>query len=114
MVRNKSYIPEKGDIVWIDLSPTRGHEQANVRPVVVVSPRAYNKKLGLLVACPVTSQVKGYPFEVIVDEKKIAGVVLVDQIRSMDWRSRNVKFIQKASADLIAEVSQKIKILLFE
>lgn len=113
MVTNKAYVPDKNDIVWINLNPTKGHEQANVRPVIVLTPRIYNQKLGLLVGCPITSQVKEYPFEVIVEEKKVNGVVLTDQIRSMDWKSRKLKFIQKASQNLSEEVERKIKMLLF-
>ena len=109
----KTYVPDKNDIIWIDLSPTRGHEQSNVRPVLVLTPKEYNNRLGLFVGCPITAQIKGYPFEVSVAEEKVQGVVLADQIRSMDWKSRKVKFIQTASSELVTEVERNIKMLLF-
>jgi len=113
MVKPKTYIPDKNDIIWIDLNPTRGHEHSNTRPVLVLTPKEYNEILGLFIGCPITSQAKGYPFEVLVEENKIKGVVLTDQVRSMDWKNRRPKYIQKASVDLTSEVKQKIKLLLF-
>ncbi|HTG17989.1 MAG TPA: endoribonuclease MazF, partial [Blastocatellia bacterium] len=89
MVSRGTYSPDRGDIVWIDFSPQAGHEQAGRRPALVVSPGAYNKKVGLAILCPITSQVKGYPFEVALpDDLPIQGVVLSDQAKSLDWRAR--------------------------
>lgn len=113
MVKNV-YVPNRGDVVWVDFNPTRGHEQSKVRPALVLSPKAYNKKTGLLIACPITSQVKGYAFEVAVQEKKIVGVVLTDQVRSLDWRERRVAFIQKCSHATLESVVAHIQILLTE
>jgi len=110
----KAYIPNRGDLVWIDLNPTRGHEQAEVRPALVLSPKSYNKKTSLLIACAITSQIKEYPFEVVVDEKKVSGVVLADQIRTLDWQQRNVRFIQKSSPATLTAVIEKITVLIQE
>ncbi|QQR64627.1 endoribonuclease MazF [Candidatus Kaiserbacteria bacterium] len=112
MVKEK-YVPDKGDVVWIDLSPTRGHEQANLRPVLVLSPIKYNERTNLMVACAITSRIKGYSYEVPLSEEKVDGVVLSDQMRNLDWKSRKVRFIQKVSTEVIEEVSENIKILLF-
>jgi len=97
------YIPERGDLVWLEFTPQRGHEQSGIRPALVVSPAAYNKKTGLFVVFPVTSQIKGYPFEVLIHTPRISGAILADQIKSLDWRIRNVKFICKADADVFDE-----------
>lgn len=107
----KSYIPDRRDVVWVDLNPTKGHEQANVRPALVLSPRAYNKKTGLLIACPLTTKAKGYPFEVVINDAKEGGVILADQIRTLDWRARNVKFWRKAPALALNEVQAKLAVL---
>jgi len=107
----KNYIPDRGDLVWIDLNPTKGREQAKVRPALVISPKAYNQKTDLAIMCPITSKQKGYPFEVVVDEKKIVGVVLSDHVRSLDWKVRNVKFITKAQAKVVQEVQAKLLLL---
>jgi mRNA interferase MazF len=112
MVKTK-YVPQRMDIVWVDFNPTRGHEQAHVRPALVLSPRAYNQKTHMVLVCPITSQIKGYPFEVIVQEKKITGAVLADQVRSLDWTCRNVCFIQKLSPVAFEEVREKIHVLIF-
>lgn len=109
---SKPYVPDRGDLVWVDLNPTRGHEQAEVRPALVLSPKAYNKKTSLIIACPVTSQVKGYPFEVVVNEKKVNGVVLADQVRTLDWKQRNVRFIQKSPSKVLVTVIEKISLLI--
>lgn len=112
MVNQKKYVPDKNDIIWIDLNPTRGHEQADTRPVLVLTAKAYNEVLGLFVGCPITSKIKDYPFEVVISESKVNGVVLSDQIRSMDWRNRKPTFIQAASTDVVKEVERNIKLLL--
>lgn len=113
MVTSKLYTPDRGDIIWINLNPTRGHEQSNVRPVLVLTPKEYNKILGLFIGCPITSQEKGYPFEVLMREKKVQGVCLADQIRSMNWKSRKIKFIQTAPSELVTEVERTLKMLFF-
>lgn len=105
------YTPEKGDIVWIDFSPTRGHEQAGVRPVLVLSPNMYNAKSGLMVACPITSKVKGYPFEVRIQAKKINGVVLADQIKNLDWQARKVSFEERAPESAVTQSQELIEVL---
>jgi mRNA interferase MazF len=107
------YIPERGDVVWLNFTPQSGHEQAGRRPAVVISPAAYNKKVGLALFCPITSQIKGYPFEVALPKNsKISGVILADQIKSLDWQTREVKFIAKLPEKVIEEVLKKLRILL--
>lgn len=113
MVIESGYVPEKYDIVWLDLNPTLGHEQAHLRPVVILTPKSYNQRIGMIIGCPITSKIKGYPFEIKIDEGKIQGAVLTDQLRSMDWRKRKIKFIQKTSQGLSEEIEQNIKMLLF-
>ena len=112
MVKNKLYIPDRGDIVWINLNPQKGHEQSGKRPAIVLSPKEYNKKTNLFLVCPVTSRIKKYPFEVVVNEEKIKGVVLSDQIRSMDWKARNACFIQKTPQTVTQEIQQKLLVLI--
>ena len=104
--------PDRGDLVWLTFSPQAGHEQAGRRPALVLSPKAYNAKAGLALMCPVTSSVKGYPFEVRVTEAGISGVVLADQVRSLDWRARRIEREARASAELVADVIAKIQALL--
>jgi len=111
MVRR--YIPERGDIVWLEFSPQAGYEQAGHRPALVVSPRAYNEKVGLALFCPITSNVKGYPFEVVLPEKhEVSGAILSDQIKSLDWRIRKAKQIACAPQNVLEEVLAKILTLL--
>ncbi len=107
----KKYIPDRGDLVWIDLYPTKGREQAKVRPALVISPKEYNQKTDLAIMCPITSKQKGYPFEVLVNDKKVLGVILSDHVRSLDWKVRNVKFIAKAQTKVIQEVQAKVILL---
>lgn len=107
------YCPSRGDIVWIDFLPTMGHEQSGKRPAIVLSPLAYNKTVGLMLCCPITSKEKGYPFEVRIPEGfQISGVVLSDQLRSLDWKSRNTSLISKAPRELIDDVLAKLQTLL--
>ena len=104
------YIPERGDVVWINLDPQTGHEQAGVRPVLVLSPAAYNEKVGLMLCCPITNQVKGYPFEVqIRDNPKVSGVILSDQVKSLDWKARGAKKKGRISDDELSEVLNKLR-----
>jgi mRNA interferase MazF len=89
-----SFVPERGDVVWISLSPQAGHEQAGRRPALVLSPSAYNAKVGLALVCPITGQVKGYPFEVLVPTGlPVKGAVLADQVKSVDWIARRADMI---------------------
>lgn len=107
------YIPERGDVVWLDFDPQTGHEQAGKRPALVISPFSYNKKVGLAIFCPITSQEKGFPFEVKLPENlKTKGVVLADQIKSLDWRQRNAKFFCKAPEEILEEVFEKVQTLI--
>lgn len=109
----RSYVPNRGDVVWISLNPQAGHEQAGRRPAVVVSPLAYNRKVGLALLCPVTSQIKGYPFEVIIPQGlKLSGAVLSDQVKSLDWRARRAELICTLPRDTIVEVVQKLSTLI--
>ncbi len=111
MVKGKNYIPEQGDIVWVNFNPAKGHEQRGQRSAIVLSRTEYNKKIGLVVICPITSQAKGYPFEVLVDAGKIKGVILADQVRSVDWQERRVSFISKSGISIIREVKEKLAAL---
>jgi len=108
----RGYLPEAGDLVWVSFDPQSGHEQAGRRPAVVLSPREYNEKVGLALTCPITSKVKGYPFEVPLHASRIQGVVLADQVRSLDWRSRQFTFIERAPADTLIAVVQTLQTLL--
>jgi mRNA interferase MazF len=111
----REYVPERGDIVWLQFNPQVGNEQSGKRPALVLSPKAYNTKVGLAVFCPVTSKIKGYPFEVILPEKmKISGAVLADQVKSLDWRARKVKKLGHLPGDLLKEVFAKIRPLLID
>jgi mRNA interferase MazF len=108
-----AYVPQRGDIVWISLSPQAGHEQAGRRPAVVVSPRSYNSKVGLGLFCPVTSHAKGYPFEVSIPSGlSVAGVVLADQVESLDWRVRQAEFAARLPQSASAEIVGKLAALL--
>jgi mRNA interferase MazF len=107
------YTPEQGDIVWLTLSPQKGHEQSGRRPAVVLSPSSYNSKVGLAIFCPITSKEKGYPFEVSLPCKcSVQGVILADQVKSFDWRSRNAEFICSLSTLTLKNISNKLKLLL--
>ncbi len=113
MVSSQSYVPKCGDAVWITLNPQAGHEQAGRRPAVVLSPKSYNSKTGLAILCPITSQIKGYPFEVLLTEGiPVAGVILSDQVKSLDWRSRNAELICVLPDEITSEVLQKLNTLL--
>ena len=107
------YIPERGDVVWLNFNPQAGHEQAGRRPAVVISPASYNQKVGLALFCPITNQAKGYPFEVAIPKNKnISGIVLSDLLKTLDWRARNVEFIAKLPGSVVDDVLKKLKILL--
>lgn len=107
-----SYIPDRGDIVWLNFTPQAGHEQKGTRPALILSPKKYNEKTGLAVCCPITSNIKGYPFETIVTGKKIDGAVLCDHLKNLDWKERKAKFIEKANQSVLIECSAKIAALI--
>lgn len=105
----RPYIPERGDLVWLQFSPQSGHEKAGNRPALVLSPQTYNRRVGLAVFCPVTSRVKGYPFEVLLPAScKLQGAVLADQVKSLDWRARKAKRISRVPGAVVDEVSSKL------
>jgi mRNA interferase MazF len=113
MVNPPAYIPRCGDVVWITLNPQVGHEETGRRPAVVISPQSYNGKVGLAIFCPITSQIKGYPFEVLIPAGlPVAGAILSDQLKSLDWGARNVELICTLSTETISEVLQKLATLL--
>jgi len=105
--------PDRGDVVWLTLNPQAGHEQAGRRPVVVLSPRAYNARVGLALFCPVTSKEKGYPFEVRLPEGlPVSGVILSDQVKSLDWRAREAEFLARLPSEVVSAILQKLQVLL--
>jgi len=113
MVNPTPYVPQRGDVVWITLNPQAGHEQAGRRPELILSPHAYNAKVGLVLLCPITSQVKGYPFEVAIPSGlPVAGVILSDQIKSLDWHARKAERVCSLPPQTIAEVLAKSQTLL--
>jgi mRNA interferase MazF len=108
-----TYIPNRGDIVWITFNPQAGHEQAGRRPALVLSPAAYNGKVGLAILCPITSQIKNYPFEVLIPaDLKISGVVLSDQVKNLDWRVRHAEFVCRLPDSTLDEVLGKLNTLI--
>ena len=107
------YIPDRGDAIWLDFDPQTGREQAGRRPALVLSPSAYNRKSGLALVCPITSQAKGYPFESVVPHGlPIQGVVLSDQVRCLDWQKRHAKLIARIPEILLQDVTAKLAVLL--
>lgn len=108
----RRFVPDAGDIVWLKFSPQAGHEQAGHCPALVLSPAAYNSKTGTMVCCPMTTQIKGYPFEVIIHAADVSGAVLSDQVKNLDWRARKATPKGKVSADELDEVRSKIQTLL--
>lgn len=113
MVRRGGFAPGRGDAVWISLNPQAGHEQAGRRPALVISPVAYNRKVGLALLCPISNQVKGYPFEVVIPSGlKVTGAILSDQVKCLDWRARDASLICRLPAVLVGEVLGKLNTLL--
>lgn len=107
------YCPKQGDVVWISFNPQAGHEQAGHRPALVLSPQSYNRKVGLAILCPLTNQIKGYPFEVRVpDGLKASGAVLADQVKSMDWRARKASRLCSLPETIVRQVLNKVGTLL--
>ena len=112
MVSQSSYIPQRGDVVWLNFTPQTGHEQAGRRPAIVISPATYNGKVGLALFCPVTNRVKGYPFEVPVpDGLPVTGVVLADQVKNLDWRERRAEYLCTLPHSVFMDVLQKLATL---
>jgi mRNA interferase MazF len=107
-----SYVPKAGDLIWLEFDPQAGREQAGRRPAVVLTPEAYNKKTSLLICCPLTTQIKGYPFEVMVEIEGIQSAILSDQVKSLDWKIRKAKYKNKVRPEILAEVRAKAKSLL--
>jgi len=106
-------VPDRGDVVWISMNPQAGHEQAGRRPALVLSPAAYNGKVGLAILCPITSQVKGYPFEVQIPKGlPLEGVILSDQIKSLDWKARKAEMICRLPRDTVEQTLLKLGTLL--
>jgi mRNA interferase MazF len=113
LVINRTYIPNRGDLLWIDFSPQSGHEQAGIRPALCISPKQYNQKVYLAIICPITSVAKGYPYEVELPANlKTKGVVLSDQVKSLDWQKRTAEFIEKIPKSTVNEVLAKLHTLL--
>lgn len=109
----RQYVPDRGDLIWLDLEPQSGHEQKGLRPALVLSPKSYNQKTSLAILCPIANKEKDYPFEVKLPQNlPVNGVILSDQIKSLDWKVRNAKFICKLDIDVINEVLGKIKALI--
>lgn len=107
------YIPQRGDIVWIELDSSQGAEMRKTRPALVVSPLSYNKKVGLALFCPITGHQKGYPFEVVLTlQNDVKSIILADQVKSLDWKVRNAKFKEKVSFDVMNEVIEKLSVLI--
>lgn len=109
------YVPDAGDVVWLDFAPQAGHEQAGRRPGLILSPSSYNAAAGLALCCPITSRVKGYPFEVAVVPMpgyQLNGVVLADQVRSINYQARNAQKFAEVTAQCALDVSARIKLLL--
>jgi mRNA interferase MazF len=106
-------VPDRGDVVWISMNPQAGHEQAGRRPALVLSPSSYNGKVGLAILCPITSQVKGYPFEVLIpDGLPVTGAVLSDQAKSLDWSARRAELACRVPRDTVQQVLLKLGTLL--
>ena len=107
-----SYVPGRGDFVWVDFDPAAGHEQQGQRPALVISEQAFNKAIGLALVTPITSRVRGHGFEVpISDSKKVSGVVLCQQLKTIDFEERGLQYVEKASANVINEVLRKVRVI---
>ena len=107
------YVPDRGHLVWLSFDPQAGREQAGRRPALILSPAAYNGRAGLALACPITTQIKGYPFEVLLEfDLPIRGVVLADHLKSLDWRARHAEFAGVVAAEVLLEVSARISPLI--
>jgi|SRR5438128_4341693 len=113
MVSAQEYLPDAGDLIWLDFTPQAGREEASRRPVLVLSPRSYNTKTSQAIVCPITNQVKGYPFEVALPAgAKIGGVVLSDHLKNLDWRQRRATKVGKVAPGILCSVRERIAALL--
>jgi len=110
--KKEGYIPQRGDIVWLDFDPSQGKEIKKTRPALIISPLNYNQKVGLALICPIISHIKGYPFEVALLSQNIKGVVLADHIKSLAWKARHITFEEQASVDVMREVTEKHLLLI--
>jgi mRNA interferase MazF len=108
----RGYVPDASDIVWLAFDPQAGHEQAGHRPALVISPASYNGKTGLMVCCPITTRIKGHPFEVLTLVDGVECAVLSDQVKSLDWKVRRARRKATASAEAMVHVRAKVKALL--
>jgi mRNA interferase MazF len=108
----RAYVPDAGDVVWLQFDPQAGHEQAGHRPALVISPPSYNTKAGLMVCCPMSTKVKGHPFEVVTEIDGVESAVLSDQVKSLDWRIRRAKKKTSVTAEVMLHVRAKMKALL--
>ncbi len=109
----KSYVPAQGDIIMLQFHPQRGREQAGMRPALVLSPQRYNAKVGLMLACPITGQAKGYPFEVVLPAgMKTHGVILADHVKSLDFGARRARFVERMPRETLKQVWQRLELLL--
>jgi mRNA interferase MazF len=108
----RAYVPDAGDVVWLQFDPQAGHEQAGHRPALVISPASYNAKAGLMVCCPMSTKVKGHPFEVVTEIDGVESAVLSDQVKSLDWRIRRAKKKASVTAEVMLHVRAKMKALL--
>jgi mRNA interferase MazF len=106
-----AWVPDSGDVVWLHFDPQAGHEQAGHRPALVLSPARYNGLRGMMICCPMTSRIKGYPFEVVLSRDP-PSTVLADQIKSLDWRARGAVHKDRVSSEVLAEVRARLKVLL--
>lgn len=105
-------VPGRGDVVWLEFDPQTGTEQAGRRPALVVSPKSYNRKVGLALMCPITSRVKGYPFEVELPQGLgVQGVILSDQLKSLDWRARRATPMGSVPDSVMQEVTARVLVL---
>jgi len=109
---NKRYIPEQGDIIWMDLNPTNGHEQSGYRPVLILSKASINSRSCLAILCPITSKNKNYPFHVCLRDHETKGYIMSDQVKTMDWRNRKIKFVEKIDEETYQEVVARISALI--
>lgn len=113
MVGSRPYVPDRGEVVWLNFTPQAGHEQAGRRPALVISPAAYNGKAGLALLCPITNQVKGYPFEVqLPGDLPVSGAVLTDQVKSLDWKIRRAERLCVVPGTAVVEALDKLMPLL--
>jgi mRNA interferase MazF len=109
----RAYVPDAGDLVWLTFDPQAGHEQRGRRPALILSPHAYNSRARLAIACPITTQIKGYPFEVALPSGgAVTGVVLADHVKNLDWQARHVEFAVKAPAEVVTDVRERLRVLL--